>query len=115
MATVDEHLKQLNTPLAEEIRKNIYVDNVCFGTNSKGTIVGLCKEAKEYFASAKMNLRSSNAEDCIKQLQKEDQVLQTTKVLGHRWNLEEDSLEFKLPEAPTKITKRTMLATVASL
>ena len=56
-ATLDFHLKMHNSPIADKIRRNIYVDNVITGTESTEEAGNIYRESKKIFAHASMNLR----------------------------------------------------------
>ena len=62
-ATLDFYLKAYNSPIAEQIRENIYVDNVITGTESAEDAQKFYKEAKQIFAQAFMNLRDWTSND----------------------------------------------------
>ena len=61
-ATIAHYLKRNNTPLAANLQRDIYVDNVVTGVHNLSEAKKLYTEAKVLFASASMNLRewSSN-------------------------------------------------------
>ena len=48
-ATVDYHLKTFNNRTAENIAKNIYVDNVITGRPTDGNALAFYSEAKQIF------------------------------------------------------------------
>lgn len=56
-ATIGNHLQNYNSPFAELIRKNIYVDNLITGTNTVTKAMNLYSESKVMFHDASMNLR----------------------------------------------------------
>eukprot|EP00105_Crassostrea_gigas_P032401 XP_011455393.1 PREDICTED: uncharacterized protein LOC105347859 [Crassostrea gigas] len=56
-ATVDRHLSTYESRTAENIRSNIYVDNVITGVDTLEEGETLYEEAKEIFNSMSMNLR----------------------------------------------------------
>ena len=56
-ATVAHHLKKKENPIAEKIRKNIYVDYVITGTRTVVEAYDFYLEAKNIFQDASMNLR----------------------------------------------------------
>ncbi|XP_078334132.1 uncharacterized protein LOC144625796 [Crassostrea virginica] len=120
-ATVDHHLRSCNSETAENIRNNIYVDNVITGVDSIQEAVRLYKEAKDIFTSMSMNLRdwSSNAEEFYRSIPNEDQsARENLKILGLVWNLKEDVLTVSGVKHDNKSspgTKREVLQRIASI
>ena len=55
-ATVKHHLQQSTSPLADEILRNIYVDNVLSGCDSTQEAVAFYGEAKGFLQSASMSV-----------------------------------------------------------
>ena len=127
-ATVDLHLRDQaaqGNKVAQEIIKNIYVDNIILNIEKPEHIPMLHGKIKNIFYNAEMNVRefTSNRIKEITALQKEDLDLDPTvknkrklkeivKVLGMKWNIEEDTFIIKLPTFPLKAkrTKRTVLS-----
>ena len=62
-ATIDYHLQKVGTSVAENIRENIYVDNVITGTNSVHGALQFYNESKKIFDEATMNLRDWTSND----------------------------------------------------
>lgn len=81
--------------------QNIYVDNV-FGVGSPEEGQHFCKESKELFKKAGMNLRDyiSNNEELNQFIKKqeESEVEEHTKILELCWNTRTDELALKLPQ-----------------
>ena len=59
-ATLTYHLRKDDSPLALNILKNMYVDNVLIGTDSVEEACCVFGEAKDIFKRAAMNLRQWN-------------------------------------------------------
>ena len=95
-AVIDYHLQSFGTNIAENIKENIYVDNVITGTKSVQEALKLYNESKKIFEGAAMNLRDwmSNSKEVLDKIPVHDQAANknTMKVLGLRWSLEEDTM-----------------------
>lgn len=116
-ATIDHHLETYNTKVSEQLRKNIYMDNLVTGVDSVNQGRELYDEAKSIFAEASMNL-STNSDDQMESIPAEDRDKEENlKVLGYMWNRKNDSIGIK----PVKshicaiVTKRVILKQVASV
>ncbi|XP_062602892.1 uncharacterized protein LOC134264633 [Saccostrea cucullata] len=120
-ATLDYHLGNYNTATAENIRSNIYVDNVITGVESVSEARKLYTDAKEIFSTMSMNLRdwASNSTEFSQCIPQADQAnRETIKILGLSWKLSEDSLFINSPKDETHIppiTKRKVLQRIASV
>ena len=75
-AATDHHLKKVGTSTAENIRQNIYVDNVITGTNSVQESLGFYSESKKLFEGAAMRLRdwTSNSKEVLDKMPLYDQA-----------------------------------------
>ncbi|ETN87137.1 hypothetical protein NECAME_01296 [Necator americanus] len=112
--TIHYHLCNYNTPLAQKILRNIYVDNLFLEATNI--------DDEEIFRQAGMNVRefTSNDSSFNKFLEKAERtpVDKTMKILGLQWDTEADSLILSLPkstELNTTWTKRKVLKHVASI
>ena len=87
-AVIDYHLQSFGTNIAENIKENIYVDNVITGTKSVQEALKLYNESKKIFEGAAMNLRDwmSNSKEVLDKIPVHDQAANknTMKVLGLR-------------------------------
>jgi hypothetical protein len=95
-ATIDTHLRQSEGPIAEKIRKNIYVDNVITGEETETDTIVHYQEAKRLFLGANMNLREfhTNSATVREAIAPEDRGNSTEpKVLGIKWIIANDSLK----------------------
>ncbi len=117
--TVKYHLNQWNSPAADLISENVYVDNVLVGFNSPEEAHTFYMEAKKIFGAASMNFREwmSNSEEFMEKIHASDQVEKpVSKVLGLVWDRREDTLQIKCPQESTgKTTKRTVMKTLAGI
>lgn len=120
-ATVDHHLSTYESRTAENIRSNIYVDNVITGVETLEEGETLYEEAKKIFNSMSMNLRdwASNVKEFYKLVPPEDQsTREKMKILGVIWSLTEDVLSVPVgnyENTPVPVTKREVLQRVASI
>ncbi|KAH7709396.1 Pao retrotransposon peptidase family protein [Aphelenchoides avenae] len=133
-ATIEMHLEKIGTPLAKEIWSNCYVDNVILGADSLEEALEKYRLSKEYFASAKMQLRqfASNSADFNDQLPPEDAAeFRHLMNLGYEWDVASDCWLVSLAAKPAKgkpkgrkrrrpadvgvLTKRRMLQRLARI
>ena len=109
-----------NSPIADTIRRNIYVDNVITGTKSTEQAEQFYRESKEIFALASMNLRdwTSNDTSVLKEISVCDRSIgEKVQVLGLSWIVKEDILSLnQISLGPTSdISKRQVLKQIASV
>ena len=121
-AVVYHHLKQVGSPVAERIRRDIYVDNLITGAQTEMEAHKLYIEGKQVFSTASMNLRewASNSEELMKLIPTQDRAnISGIKVLGISWNLKNDQLSIPGPSGNEKLcgasTKREILQATASI
>ncbi|EYB97735.1 hypothetical protein Y032_0138g2086 [Ancylostoma ceylanicum] len=118
--TIQYHLKMSETPLAQSILRNTYVDNIFYGVNSIEEGKEFYQQSKELFKQAGMNLRQyvSNSTKLNQFLQEQENSNVTTnnKILGISWDISKDSLCIKLPTLSDEETwtKRKVLKAIAS-
>lgn len=120
-ATIETHLETYGSALANQLKENIYVDNVITGTNSVPDAISLYKEGKAMFRDANMNLRewSTNSMDVNNVIPECDKAKdEEVKVLGHTWNTKTDTLSIQDPnknDNDLSVTKRNVLKQIASV
>ncbi|MCP4486384.1 MAG: DDE-type integrase/transposase/recombinase, partial [Gammaproteobacteria bacterium] len=123
-ATILYHLQRMNTPTANNVLKNIYVDNVLIGSTTVEEGIQLYQDLKQCFQAASMNLREwqSNSQELLQQLPAADVVNKPlTKVMGLEWNTKDDTLSLmhlradKYEESIIAPTKRKILQCIATL
>ena len=118
-ATIDHHLKFFNSNLAQNIRDNIYVDNVITGTQSILQAKEFCSKSKKIFESASMNLRDwmSNSDEVLNQIPIHDRAnRERMKILGLTWIVKEDTLTLAHQiKVSSNVSKRTILQQIASI
>lgn len=114
-----ENKKNKIKELCDELNENAYVDNFIMMCDDEKEIKFKHYWSKRIFKIATMNLREfvSNHEKCNKEIQNIDnsEMPQMTKLLGIKWDVNEDELKLKLdmPTVEIGITKRQILQIVA--
>uniref|UniRef100_W6NUL9 Integrase catalytic domain-containing protein n=1 Tax=Haemonchus contortus TaxID=6289 RepID=W6NUL9_HAECO len=118
--TIRHHLIMTETPLAKELIRNTYVDNIYYGVETTDQGKEFYNESKQLFLQAGMNLRQyiSNSSELnnfftMKEGTKMDE---NSKILGISWNVRSDQFTIKLPTLPDPDitwTKRQVLKIVA--
>ena len=116
-ATLHHHLANHNTPVAEDMKENIYVDNFISGCNEEQDAVDCYGEARSIMKEAHFNLRSwsSNSPMLIEQAVRDGiaDTREIVNILGLKWNTFSDTLSLT-PQKPYQpsdqpITKRCVL------
>jgi len=118
-AAVQTHMDKYNTNFAQQVKDNIYVDNLITGTNTEGEAIQFYKEVKTMFLEASMNIREwmTNSAIVNQYIPSNDRSDgDSMYVLGIHWNPQQDSIALKpTDERENEIhTKGTILKSVAS-
>ena len=116
-AAIDLHLSKFKSPVAKDVKRSLYVDNVLSGRDSEKEIIEYYQQARTILKQANFNLCSWSSNSQQLQLRtSEDRTNDsnsTVNVLGLRWNTLTDTLLFasKLiaPRNPLLVTKREVL------
>ena len=114
-ATIIHHLSKIDTPIARQIARDLYIDNLVTGVTTVKEAIEFYKETKKIFCSASMNMRQwlSNSTDVMAQIDEADRNEKTVeKVLGMLWNVQSDTLFYPSLKELRKadlLTKRVML------
>lgn len=118
-ATIDHHLKDSDCNIAQNIRDNIYVDNVISGTQTTHQAMELYSKSKELFIRASMNLRDwmSNSDKVMNQIPIYDRAnRERMKILGLTWTVKEDTLTLAHQISESSVlSKRIILQQIASI
>ncbi|MCG8044651.1 MAG: A17 family peptidase, partial [Candidatus Thiodiazotropha endolucinida] len=120
-ATIEHHLDSYGTDIANKIKNDIYVDNLVTGVNSVPEAKALYSEAKTMFNEGSMNLREwvSNKDEVNAMFTSADKAeVESLKVLGHKWDIVDDTISFKtipINSDIQDITKRIILKQIASI
>ena len=115
-ATLNYHLLQHDTHTSNNIRHNLYVDNVVTGCNTEREAAQFYRDARSMLSDAKFNLRAwaSNSEQLV-EMSRQDGTLDSsnlTNVLGLQWDTTADKLSLSLKglgHPTTLTTKREVL------
>ena len=121
--TLDLHFKTSKGQYREEIRRNMYVDNLLGTTSCEQKLIELYTEANFELKNADMPLTawSTNSPALTKQLQtdlkSENPFSHHQNILGMNWDITTDSISIKAlePNVRKPTTKRELLSRVSSL
>ena len=116
-ATLHLHLSNHNSEVANDMRQNLYVDNIISGGATEHSVTQYFREARAIMSEANFNLRSwasnSHQLQAIAQQEKVADENQVVSLLGLHWDTTKDHLSF-IPKRidPTNnstVTKRKVL------
>jgi hypothetical protein len=121
-ATIQHHLRSEGTPLAKQLSKDIYVDNLVSGVDDMQPLQ-YYRETKAIFQRAGMNLQEfcSNSSTLMQSIPEADRVNDTdVKMLGLKWDsISDDTIRLTVPPKWDMLisfdTKRGVLQTLASI
>ncbi|XP_064629239.1 uncharacterized protein LOC135488534 [Lineus longissimus] len=122
-ATVRSHLDKHESPVATDMKDNIYVDNVASGAESTHDTVKYYQESRKVMKSGGFNLRawSSNCPE-LRKLAEADNVYNPDRianVLGLDWDTEQDILRYSKrkiePSIDNLVTKREVVQVTSSI
>ena len=115
-ATLHHHLDNYITPVAEDMKENIYVDNVISGCDQELEALDYYKEARSIMNEALFNLRSwSSNSSSLRDQATRDGTADTNEIvniLGLKWDPSSDTLTLtssKDESARRLVTKRNVL------
>ena len=95
-STTDLHLHKYQSPVSEDIRKNIYVDNIISGCNTETQLLQYYSQARHIMSQANFILRSwATNSTTLQQTATTDKSIDsntTDHVLGLLWNTLTDTL-----------------------
>ena len=121
-AVLDLRLSKVGTPVAEDMKENMYVDNILSGCNTEDELQVYYKESRDLMNQANFNLRSwssnSRSLQAITARDKTSDPNPTIGLLGLRWNTTTDTLSLaprQLSPANTFVTKRDVLQTSSQI
>ena len=97
-AVLSYHLDQFKSPVAADMKRNLYVDNIISGVSSESLATEYYTETRSIMLQAKFNLRSwaSNSKE-LQALAMTDGVADkdtNVNILGLRWNISTDMITF---------------------
>ena len=116
-ATLQNHLQQQGTEFEDTVRalkENTYVDNLMQMGGDQEQLVKFKKESTEILENAKFPVHKW--ESNVRSLESEN-MPNPSKILGHTWNKEEDTLKFPAKPFPEDqpVTKRTILSYLGAI
>ena len=115
-AVLHHHLQQYQTNVADDIKHNLYVDNIISGCSSEEAATQYYRQSRQIMKQAKFNLRSwASNSSMLNSLAAQDatgDANATVIILGIQWTTQTDLLHLA-PTNPTSInnlvTKREVL------
>ena len=121
-AVLNLHLSTTSTPVTDDMKQNIYVDNILSGCDTEAELMQYYTQAREIMGKAKFNLRSWSSNSCNLQTlvnkEKTGDPSTTVGILGIRWNTTTDMLFLAPKQLITNIallTKRDVLQTSSQI
>ncbi len=117
-AVLHTHLESCTTKVTQDMKDNLYVDNIITGCDSVNEAFDYYEESREVMAEAGFNLRSwATNSKLLKEQAAKDKVLDAdspiANVLGLRWNTVSDTLSLVQKSPPPTdsgvVTKREIL------
>lgn len=116
-ATLHHHLENYTSPVAKDMKDNMYVDNVISGRDQETEILRYYQESRSIMTAANFNLRSwASNSPLLREQTKKDQTADTNTVvniLGLRWDPSHDTLYLApkeiAPRQSQPISKRDVL------
>ncbi|XP_065889733.1 uncharacterized protein [Dysidea avara] len=122
-AVLDLHLSKVASPVALDMKDNIYVDNILSGCNTEEEILNYYKHSRELMSQANFNLRSCSSNShqlqAVTAREKTSDPKPTVGLLGLQWNTITDTVSLapkQLPPTNTSfIIKRDVLQTSSQI
>ncbi|XP_065893821.1 uncharacterized protein [Dysidea avara] len=121
-AVLNLHLNNTPSPIADDMKENLYVDNILSGCDTEEEVVQYYTQARTIMGNAKFNLRSwsSNSQQLQELVAKEKtgDPSTTVGILGLQWNIATDTLSLspkKLSTNTSLLTKRDVLQTSSQI
>ena len=122
-AVLDLHLSKVASPVAADMKENIYVDNILSGCNTEDELLTYYKHSREFMSQANFNLRSWLSNSCrLQTITARDNTSDpnpTVGLLGLHWNTTIDTLSLApkqlSPSNSTFTTKRDVLQTSSQI
>ena len=117
-AVLNLHLSKTTSPVANDMKQNIYVDNILSGCDTEAELMQYYTQARKIMGKAKFNLRSwSSNNHNLQRLVDEEKTGDpntTVGILGLCWNTKTDTLSLTPKQLSTNmalLTKRDVLQT----
>ncbi|XP_077861471.1 uncharacterized protein LOC144341701, partial [Saccoglossus kowalevskii] len=97
-AVIKTHLEAQSSQIANDLKNNIYIDNVLTGTENQKEAIKYYRDSKEIMKNAGFNLRSwATNNTTLRNLLNNDNAADKStlvNVLGLRWNTSHDTLHY---------------------
>ena len=97
-ATLDLHLSKFSSPVASDMKANLYVDNLISGCSSEAEVIDYYKQARNIMGRARFNLRLWSSNSCsLRSIITQDNTNDpntNVNVLGLRWDTLMDTISF---------------------
>ncbi len=122
-AVVQKHLENQKSAVADELQRNVYVDNLIYGTNDEESAIKFHQEATAILSTGGFNLRewTTNDPTVYKEINKDRPFEErpVIKVLGLVWNRMLDIISFPPFRHPSinksSVTKRDVASVTHSV
>ena len=120
-ATVNYHLRESKESIAEEIKQNVYVDNILLLANDVEEAIAKYRKTKDVFHRASVNVREFCSNDMLVNKSfgsDKAKEADTIKLLGITWLIKSDEYVIKLPKfecIEQLCTQRKLLKFVAEI
>ncbi|XP_063420482.1 uncharacterized protein LOC134705689 [Mytilus trossulus] len=115
-AVLSKHINNHQTEFTDNLMRDLYVDNIVSSFNSEDELSQYFKVVRKLFTDGGFNLRAwASNNKLLQQLAESEKVIDTeqvVKVLGLRWNTDQDTLKYAENILDTEIdliTKREVL------
>ena len=121
-AVLDLHLTKVGSSIAQDMKENVYVDNILSGCNTEDELEHYYQQSRKLMSQANFNLRSwssnSHRLQTVSARDKTSDPNPTVGLLGLRWNTMTDTISLaprQLSPANTFVTKRDVLQTSSQI
>ena len=114
-ATINLHLRKFQSYVAEDIQRNIYVDNIISGCDTETQLVHYYTKARDIMSQANFNLRSwASNSTILQQIATADKTIDhntTVQILGLLWNTCTDKMSLTPKSLPASniVSERSVL------
>ena len=116
--TIDLHLRKYQSPVSEDIRRNIYIDNIISGLDTEAKLTQYYTQARHTMSQANFNLRlwatNSTTLQKIATADKSTDANTTVHDFGLLWNTSTGTLSLAPKALPSSniVSKRNLLQTL---
>ena len=122
-AVLDLHLSKVVSPVAADMKENIYIDNILSGCNTEDELLTYYKQSREFMSQGNFNLWSWSSNSCRLQIitakDNTSDPNPTVGLLELRWNTTTGTLSLApkqlSPSNSTFTTKRDVLQTSSQI